>query len=126
MKNADNDQPVTLGTYIREARERAHLTLRNVEHITGIARSKLFKLEADRIEKPDVRALGILANSLELNVSDLLAFLGVTPSAELPSLTPYLRAKYKLPPEAAAEADARLRDLLERYGSGDEGSDFEE
>lgn len=115
MENTDNDRPVTLGAYIRAARERANFSLRNIEQITGIARNTLHRLEMDEIDKPDARALGALADALEINASDLFALLGITPSRELPSLTPYLRAKYKLPPEAAAEADKRIQEILDRY-----------
>ncbi|MBV9857243.1 MAG: helix-turn-helix domain-containing protein [Streptosporangiaceae bacterium] len=115
MKDTDNDQPVTLGAYIRAGRERANFSLRNVEQVTGIPRNTLHRLEVDEIDKPDARMLGTLANALELKVADLLAFIGMTPSQELPSLAPYLRAKYKLPPDAAAEADTRIREILDRY-----------
>jgi hypothetical protein len=94
----DQPTPSTLGTTIRQARERTGLSLRNLEAIVGVSRQ-----------------LHHLAEALELDSDDLFAFVGYRPSEKLPSLTPYLRAKYHLPPEALAEASATLRDVLDKY-----------
>lgn len=109
--------PVTLGTCVRQARERAGLTLRNLEAITGVARNTLHRLERDQLDNPNPTTLRRLADALEVNSDDLFAFVGYRPSANLPSLAPYLRAKYQLPPDAVAEANEALRGILEKYDS---------
>jgi transcriptional regulator with XRE-family HTH domain len=115
----EDDQVATsLGVYVRQARERAGLSLRNLEQITGITRAMLSRLENDRIERPDPEVLHKLVQALELDSRDVFAFVGYEPGEDLPSLAPYLRARYShLPPEAIAEASRRLQELLDEYDS---------
>jgi transcriptional regulator with XRE-family HTH domain len=108
-------EPGTLGGYIQQARERAGLSLRNLEAITGISRPMLNRLEHDQIDNPSPDVLHRLANALELDSDDLFAFVGYRPSTKLPSLAPYLRSKYQLPPNAIAEASEALQGILEKY-----------
>ena len=105
----------TLGTLLQHARKRLGLTLRNLEDITGISRPKLNRLELGQIEHPSPTVLQRLAEVLELDSDDLYAAAGYRSSKKLPSLTPYLRTKYHLPPDALAEANAALRDILDKY-----------
>jgi transcriptional regulator with XRE-family HTH domain len=107
--------PISLGTCIRQARERAGLSLRNLEAITGISRPMLNRLEHDQLENPSPTVLQQVAEALELDSHDLFAFVGYRPSENLPGLAPYLRAKYQLPPDALAEASKALRDILAKY-----------
>jgi transcriptional regulator with XRE-family HTH domain len=113
----EEDQVATsLGAYVRQKRERARLSLRNLEQITGISRAMLSRLENDRIENPDPEVLHKLVGALELDARDVFAFVGYEPGENLPSIAPYLRARYgHLPPEAVAEASRRLQELLDEY-----------
>lgn len=118
MDKDDEDSvraPATLGVCVRQARERAGLTLRHLEAITGISRPTLNRLELDQVENPSPSLLHRLAEALELNSDDLFAFVGYRPSTTLPSLAPYLRAKYQLPPNAVAEAHEALQGIMEKY-----------
>lgn len=107
--------PNTLGAFVRQARERAGFSLRNLEAIVGVSRQLLLRLEHDQLDNPSPALLHLLAQALELDSDDLFAFVGYRPSEKLPSLTPYLRAKYQLPPKALAEANEALRDILDKY-----------
>lgn len=107
--------PVTLGSFVHQARERAGLSLRNLEAITGVPRTKLHRLEHDQTIENEADTLQRLAEALELNSDDLFALAGYRPSGTLPSLTPYLRARYHLPPKALAEASEALRGILDQY-----------
>lgn len=112
----EDPAPTTLGSYLRRAREHHRLTLRNVEQMTGVPRDSLSRLENDRTERPDPAVLHKLADAYQLDVADLFAFVGITPTGTLPSLAPYLRVRYgHLPPEAIAEATRRLQDVLDEY-----------
>src|SRR5690349_10191960 len=93
--NDHHDQPPTsLGAYVKQARERARLSLRNLEAITGVSRPMLNRLERDLLDNPSPEVLHRVANALELDSDDLFAFVGYRPGEKLPSLAPYLRAKY--------------------------------
>jgi transcriptional regulator with XRE-family HTH domain len=105
----------TLGVTLRLARERAGFSLRHLEAIVGVSRQLLLRLEHDELDNPSPALLHRLAEALELDSDDLFAFVGYQPSDKLPSLTPYLRAKYQLPPKALAEASVALRDILDKY-----------
>lgn len=105
----------TLGALIRQARERAGLSLRNLEAITGIPRATLNRLELDQVDNPSPDTLLRVAEALELNSDDLFTFVGYRSRTDLPSLAPYLRTKYRLPPNALAEASQALQGVLEKY-----------
>ncbi len=107
--------PVTLGRFVRQARERMGFSFRDLAAITGISRPTLQRLELDQLSNPSPTLLHHVAEALELNSDDLFAFAGYRPSEQLPSLAPYLRAKYRLPPHAVAEAHAALQGILEKY-----------
>src|SRR5260370_25835731 len=96
--------PSTLGELIRQTRERAGLSLRNLEAITGISRTMLHRLESSQIDDPGADTLLRLADALELNSDDLFILMGYQPSTGLPSLPPYLPAKYQLPPDVLAKS----------------------
>lgn len=108
-------EPLTIGSSLRQARTRMGLSLRDLEAITHISRPMLHRLERDQIDQPNPRLLHRLAETLELNSDDLFALAGYRPSTQLPTLAPYLRAKYQLPPEAVAEAQVALEGILARY-----------
>ena len=115
MNSHAEQTPETLGQLIRQARVRAGLSLRNLEAITGIPRATLNRLERNQANNPSADTLLRLADALELNSDDLFILIGHQPSTDLPSLTPYLRSKYRLPPMALAEASQALREILEKY-----------
>lgn len=108
-------EPLTIGSSLRQARTRMGLSLRDLEAMTHISRPMLHRLERDQIDQPNPRVLHQLAETLELNSDDLFALAGYQPSTKLPSLAPYLRAKYQLPPAAVAEAQVALQGILARY-----------
>lgn len=120
--NEEDQVATSLGAYVRQKRERARLSLRNLEQITGISRAMLSRLENDRIENPDPEVLHKLVSALELDSRDVFAFVGYEPGDSLPSLAPYLRARYgHLPPDAIAEASRRLQELLDEYDKERDG-----
>jgi transcriptional regulator with XRE-family HTH domain len=105
----------TLGTYLRAKREAAGLTLRELEQLTGISNGYLAKLENDQKDNPSAEKLQRLAEVLEVDASELLAFIGVEPSSSLPPARIYFRRKYGMD-STDAEALARL---VEEYTSKD-------
>jgi|SRR5690242_19257947 transcriptional regulator with XRE-family HTH domain len=115
MNESIEHTDMTLGAMIRQARERAGLSLRHVEAITGVSRPTLNRLEHDQIDHPTPDLLHRLAEALELDSDDLFAHVGYRSGDKLPSIAPYLRARYHLPPRAVAEASAALRDILNKY-----------
>lgn len=105
------NQPPTLGTCLRTARLEAGLSIRQLARLAGINHSYLVKLETDQNDNPSAAHLQRLADVLEIDASDLLAFIGVEPSAALPSPRVYFRRKFGI---SEAEA-AHLSRLIEEY-----------
>lgn len=104
-------QPKTLGTRLRASRLKAGLSIRQLARLADINHSYLVKLETDQNDNPSAAHLQRLADVLEIDASDLLAFIGVEPSSALPPPRVYFRRKFGL---SSAEA-ARLSRLIEEY-----------
>lgn len=113
--NGEDRASETLGEWLKAARERAGFGTYHLSKISGVNRSAIVRLEADEVEEPLPDYLVKLANALELNVADAFIKARLPIPTELPSLEPYLRTKYNLPPEALAEAEKSLAQILARY-----------
>ena len=104
----------TLGEYLRARRLSQGLSYQDVADRSGLHYSYWNKLENGQYEQPAPKYLRIIAKTLEVPVEDLLALAGYDLPERLPSFTPYLRAKFDLPPEAIADLE-RYFDLLRTY-----------
>jgi transcriptional regulator with XRE-family HTH domain len=107
----------TLGEYLREARKKAHLTVRQLGNLSSMSHGYLVKVELGQITNPSAEYLVRLADILELDVSELLAFIGVEPSTTLPPPHVYFRRKYGL-----SDTDAKeLTQIIEDYRTKQRG-----
>src|SRR5579859_528702 len=97
------DAPSTLGEYLRQAREQAGISQRQLASRVGVHNSYLARLESGENDNPSPELLQRFAEVLEVSSTDLLAFIGVKPPEGLPELAPYLRAKYRLEETAIRE-----------------------
>jgi transcriptional regulator with XRE-family HTH domain len=104
----------TLGAYLRAARTAAGLTGHELARLAGINQSYLVKLENDQNVNPSAEKLQRLAEALDIDLAELLTFVGVKPSSVLPPADIYFRKRYGMS-EADARAAAEL--IEERYGS---------
>ena len=100
---------VSLGDYIRTRRESLGLTIAEAEERSDLDSTYWRKLEAGQYEAPSPKALHAIARTLKSPIEDLYGLCGYDIPKRLPSLSPYLRTKFDLPPEAVAD--------LERYFS---------
>ncbi|WP_442876095.1 helix-turn-helix domain-containing protein [Amycolatopsis sp. NBC_01480] len=106
----------TLGSFLKQARERAQLSLSDLSEITCVPRNTIHRLERDEVLHPSIFVLLALVNALELKTLDVLALLGVDQAAQLPDLATYLQIKYPQVPEAArTEAQRRLEEILHKH-----------
>jgi transcriptional regulator with XRE-family HTH domain len=108
----ESEQEITLGSYLRSQRETAELSIRELARLSGVPASYITEIEGGKKTKPSAEILQKLANILEIDTADLFAFIGVTPSQGLPSVGPYLRAKYKLQGDALREATEQLQRII--------------
>ena len=101
----------TLGERLKAARVAAGLSTRELGKLAGIDHSYLFKLEEDRNARPAADKLQRLAEVLELDPAELLAYIGVDFASTLPSAPVYFRRKYGLSEHDADE----LAKLVDNY-----------
>jgi transcriptional regulator with XRE-family HTH domain len=111
----DSEQEITLGSYLRSQRELAELSIRELARLSGVPASYITEIEGSKKTNPSAEILQKLAKVLEIDTADLFAFIGVTPSQGLPSVAPYLRAKYKLSGDALREAEQQLQHIIEKH-----------
>jgi transcriptional regulator with XRE-family HTH domain len=74
------------------------------------------KLEHGHYLSPDAKTLRIVAETIGCPLEDLYGLCGYTIAEELPTLTPYLRTKYDLPPEALSDMEKYFAQLRSYYG----------
>lgn len=109
------DQPVSLGAFLRDAREAAGLSKLQLEATSGVGRMSIQRLENDYYQEPSPDDLARLARALELNDTDLFLLAGLPVPARTASLDVMLRTEYGLPPEAIDEAKQNIADIVAKY-----------
>lgn len=102
-------EPQSLGEYLKEARERAGLSQRELGKQADVHHSYIARIESGELATPIPEYLQRLADVLEIDVTELLAFLGVKP--EMPEPRVYFRRKFGVD---ADQADI-LAQLIEDY-----------
>ena len=107
---------VVLGSRLRAARDEAGLSIRRLAERVGVHHATVSRIESGEFQQPAPEILQRLAGALEIDVADLLALAGYTIPEGLPSLPAYLRAKYRMPPEAAAQLSEYFDYLSGKYG----------
>jgi len=96
----------SLADVIREAREAAGLSIRQLATLVGLDFSVLSRIEAGKVARPSPEVLQNLADVLELDAAELLAFIGV--KMKLPEPRTYFRQAYGMTEREAEEAAALI------------------
>lgn len=117
---APNDK---LGHYVREQRMARGLSGQALALAAGVDKAWLHRLEHGEYASPDPHLLVRLARALEVDVANLYVAAGLPTGRELPSMKPYLRAKYDLPEHAITQIAEYVDMLNERYSSEKEDDD---
>ena len=74
----------TLGQVLKESRERASKTLREVGELTGISDAYLSQLENDKIKKPSANVLYKLSNAYVVELDVFLTAAGIIEESNKP------------------------------------------
>lgn len=107
-------EPVRLAQLLREAREERGLSLRRLAERVGMHHATLGRIEAGE-HRPGPETLQRLAAALEIDEADLFAMAGYRLPERLPAFPAYLRAKYRMPDEAATQLNEYFAYLAEKY-----------
>jgi transcriptional regulator with XRE-family HTH domain len=114
-----HEMRISVGGMIRERRLVLELTIAKVASEACVDPRWLSRLERGMYQNPDPKLLNRLAMVLELETSDL--FVAAHFSDGLPSLVPYLRSRYDLPPEAVQQLKDHFELLEQKYNGGNGG-----
>ncbi|MFC4245321.1 helix-turn-helix domain-containing protein [Gryllotalpicola reticulitermitis] len=107
----------TLGTYIKQEREKQHLSLSHFSELARIPRSNMQRIEAGVVQHPRADVLQRVANTLGIPVVDLFRHVSYTAEASLPPYRSYLESRYmRLSPEAIDELEIYFQSVAEREG----------
>lgn len=111
------DQAKQLADIFRARRVELGLSMRQVAARTGFNIATIVNLEAATNLSPLPGTLRAVAHVLDLNVTDLYAVADWLRAGELPTLKPYLRAKYHdLDDAAIAQLERYVDRLTKRHG----------
>lgn len=110
-----DDAARRFGEYLRDLRAQRKQSVRGLAAEAGIDGGTITRLEQGGIHAPHPDTLKQLASALGVPLADLFAMAGYVTPHELPSITPYIHAKYRHLPEdtrieIAAYCSQRLAD----------------
>jgi len=99
------NSPEQLGRLIYQQRVTVGISQEQLAKKAGMHLSTVSRIEQGAIESPDPLKLQRLASALGTDVEDYFALVGYFTPHGLPSLAPYLRAKFGASPEVAREVE---------------------
>ena len=109
-----------LGTYLKTLRKEAGFSIREAAQKSEVAPSYLSKIEAgDTFSTITVQTLIKLSKTYNIPPISVLKEAGLIGSDEydLPDLPQYLRAKYRLPPQAIRDMEMAKEIVEKKYSS---------
>lgn len=115
-----NERPETLGEYVQQKREAAGLSQRQLAQEAGVSFSNISRLESGFHTTPTPGLLKSIADVLDIDLAELLAYLGIEVSGARGTLNDYLRRDYDLPDEGVVEAQRAIERIARKYQPGKE------
>lgn len=120
-------QQSELADLLRSRRHELGLSASEVARRADITTASVTRLENCTNPRPSVETLAAICTVLAVPVADMLAMVDVMPESQLPSLTPYLRTKYReMPAEAVREMSDYFERLAKKYRMSDGPADGED
>lgn len=120
MAKRHDERPETLGEYVRQKREEAGLSQRQLAQEAGVSFSNISRLESGFHTSPNPGLLKNIADVLDIDLAELLSYLGIEVAGS-GSLNDYLRRDYDLPDEGVAEAKKAIEQIAQKYRPGKRG-----
>jgi transcriptional regulator with XRE-family HTH domain len=112
-----NDRPEKLGEYVRQKREEAGLSQRQLAQEASVSFSNISRLESGFHTSPTPGLLKNIADVLDVDLAELLGFIGIDVAGS-GSLNDYLRRDYDLPDEGVQEAQRAIEQIARKYRPG--------
>lgn len=118
----NQDKARAFGEYIKRLREKRKLSMRGLASEAGIDSGALTRIEHGKVGSPQPDTLKALAMTLQVPLADMFAMADYVIPYDLPSITPYLQARYgQLPEDALVSIDSYLRQLIDEHGLDPDG-----
>ena len=113
----DAKQAKRLGKHLRAAREAKGLSARQLGDLVDLNASSIVRIENGEFRSPGADKLARIAEALAINAADVFALAEYSPPSSLPSMTPYLRTKYRdLPDEAVEQIQRYSARIAKKHG----------
>lgn len=109
-----DERPETLGEYVREKREEAGLSQRQLALEAGVSFSNISRMESGFHTSPSPGLLKNIADVLDIDLARLLSYLGIEVAGSR-SLNDYLRRDYDLPDDGVEEAKRAIEQIAKKY-----------
>jgi transcriptional regulator with XRE-family HTH domain len=114
-----DEERQALADLIRSKRLKLGISSRELARRAGIDQALLTLIDQRKIAEPKVATVRRLAQALEIPLADFYAATNWLPEGSLPSLRPYMRAKYEdLPAEAVEEVERFVARLSREHHRG--------
>jgi transcriptional regulator with XRE-family HTH domain len=121
-----DEERQALADLIREKRQTLGISSREVARRAGIDQALLTLIDQKKIAEPKVGTIRGLAQALQIPLADFYAATNWLPEGDLPSLKPYMRAKYDdLPDGAVEQVERYIARLSRKYRRGPQAGEDE-
>jgi transcriptional regulator with XRE-family HTH domain len=111
------EQTVQLINLLSSKRKEANLSVNEVARRAEVDPGTAWRIEQGMIPTPKAESLKAIGKVLGIPTIDLFAVVGWIPDDDLPSIGPYLRAKYpQLPEEAVREIETNFEAVARTHG----------
>jgi len=118
--NMTDDAARRFGEYLRDLRAQCKQSVRGLAATASIDSGTVTRLEQGVIHAPSPDTLKQLATALDVPLADLFVMAGYIMPQELPSITPYVDAKYQhLPKHTRVEIATYCRQRASECGESD-------
>ena len=115
MREANSGKPSDLGDFVRQNREAAGLSQRQLALAASVSVSNISRLESGFHPTPSLELLRRVAEVLDLDMAELLSYRGIPMPDGSAGLKVYLRRRYGLSDEGVAEAQAAVERIAAKY-----------
>jgi len=117
MRETNSGEPSGLGRFVRERRQAAGLSQRQLALAASVSVSNISRLESGFHPTPSLELLKRVAEVLDIEMAELLSYRGIPMPDGSAGLKVYLRRQYGLPDQGVVEAEAAIERIAARYRS---------
>ena len=112
------EQAQKFAAIIKKRRVELGFSIRQLASVSGLQFATVVGLENATILAPQPDTLAALFFFIDMWLSEIYTVAGLLPAGELPSLRPYMRAKYRdLDERAIADLERYAEQILKRHGA---------